>query len=387
MPDAVPAAPAVPAVPAVPAEPGAASSGEEHAFHAGHAPHDAPTACANCGVAFAPGSAPRFCPSCGQETTLHPPSVGEFLHEFVGHYVALEGALWKTLGLLVLRPGRLTREYFAGRRRRYVLPLRLYLSASFLFFLTVKLLPSISPMNVVVAVPRAHVAHVAHAASGASAPATSNAAAAASAPGAPVASGKEDDAEFIGSDGRPVHLDPEAAAQVREAQLRAASSPYAAYVRRDCSVHAPGQSDCGWFQRRVVHANAEWRDDPQGAVRAFQAHWVSAAPYAIFLMLPVFAAIVMGAYRNRHMLFGEHVVFSLHMHAFWFLAAWIDALLPDDVGGFVFLGVLVYSVWALHEVYGGRWFATVLRAIAISIGYGLLVTLGSGLLAVGLLLA
>ena len=100
-----------------------------------HAPARTDLACRNCGT-----QAPlKFCPACGQETTLHPPTLGEFLHEFVGHYVALEGTLWRTLGLLICRPGRLTREYLDGRRRRYVLPLRLYLTASFLFFLVLKL--------------------------------------------------------------------------------------------------------------------------------------------------------------------------------------------------------------------------------------------------------
>lgn len=28
---------------------------------------------------------------------MHPPTFGEFVHEFVGHYVALEGALWRTM--------------------------------------------------------------------------------------------------------------------------------------------------------------------------------------------------------------------------------------------------------------------------------------------------
>ena len=104
-------------------------------------PHDharTDLACRNCGA-----QAPRkFCPECGQETTLHPPTLGEFLHEFVGHYVALEGSLWRTLALLLARPGRLTREYLDGRRRRYVLPLRLYLTASFVFFLVLKLVAS-----------------------------------------------------------------------------------------------------------------------------------------------------------------------------------------------------------------------------------------------------
>ena len=75
--------------------------------------------CRNCGAELASLAPPTdFCPRCGQETAQHRPTLGEFLHEFVGHYVALEGALWRTLGLLLLKPGRLTREYLAGRRRR-----------------------------------------------------------------------------------------------------------------------------------------------------------------------------------------------------------------------------------------------------------------------------
>ncbi|HEX4509552.1 MAG TPA: DUF3667 domain-containing protein [Burkholderiaceae bacterium] len=112
------------------------------AAHAAHG-HERLAACPNCGTPFAPDlPQPNFCPVCGQEAVLHPPSVAEFAHEFAGHYVAVEGPLWRTLWLLVGRPGQLTREYLHGRRRRYVLPLRLYLSASFLFFLVFKLLPS-----------------------------------------------------------------------------------------------------------------------------------------------------------------------------------------------------------------------------------------------------
>ncbi len=65
----------------------------------------------------------------------------EFIHEFVGHYVALEGPLWRTLWAMLFLPGRPTREYFIGRRRRYVQPLRLYLSLSLVFFIAVHLLP------------------------------------------------------------------------------------------------------------------------------------------------------------------------------------------------------------------------------------------------------
>jgi hypothetical protein len=94
--------------------------------------------CRNCG-AMPPEDA-HFCPVCGQETAVHPPTFGEFVHEFIGHYVAFEGALWRTLGLLLFRPGRLTREYLEGRRRKYVFPLRLYLTISFIFFIVAKVL-------------------------------------------------------------------------------------------------------------------------------------------------------------------------------------------------------------------------------------------------------
>mgnify|MGYP003338492552 CR=1 FL=1 len=67
---------------------------------AGRAPH-----CPNCG--FDLGSCPqaRFCPECGQETHLHPPTLWEFIHEFITHYVALEGVLWRSLRALAV-PGR-----------------------------------------------------------------------------------------------------------------------------------------------------------------------------------------------------------------------------------------------------------------------------------------
>ena len=86
--------------------------------------------CRNC---RAPANS-HFCPECGQETKLHVPSLGEFVHELVGHYVAIEGKLWRTVKTLLFKPGELTLDYLAGRRASYIQPLRLYLTFSLLFF-------------------------------------------------------------------------------------------------------------------------------------------------------------------------------------------------------------------------------------------------------------
>lgn len=96
--------------------------------------HEEATHCHNCSAAVDY----HYCALCGQETRLHVPSASEFIHEFIGHYVALEGRLWKTLANLLFKPGFLTAEYIAGRRVRYVEPLRVYLSLSILFFALLK---------------------------------------------------------------------------------------------------------------------------------------------------------------------------------------------------------------------------------------------------------
>jgi hypothetical protein len=69
--------------------------------------------CRNCG-AGAPGA---YCPACGQDTRERLPTFAQFMRDATGRYVALDGKLWKTLAALLFRPGFLTREYLAGRRR------------------------------------------------------------------------------------------------------------------------------------------------------------------------------------------------------------------------------------------------------------------------------
>ncbi|RFP19371.1 MULTISPECIES: DUF3667 domain-containing protein [unclassified Duganella] len=76
---------------------------------------------------------------------MHIPGAGEFLHEFIGHFLALEGKLWTTLKMLVLRPGLLTAEFLRGRRVPFIEPLRLYLTMSVVFFALVKICGIVLP--------------------------------------------------------------------------------------------------------------------------------------------------------------------------------------------------------------------------------------------------
>lgn len=79
-----------------------------------------------------------YCGECGQKAALHIASAHEFLHHFIGHYIALEGKLWRTLGDLLAKPGQLTVEFIGGRRGQFIDPLRLLLTVSVLAFLVMK---------------------------------------------------------------------------------------------------------------------------------------------------------------------------------------------------------------------------------------------------------
>ena len=95
-----------------------------------------PTVCLNCGAAL-PG---QFCPDCGQRAQPLRTPLHRFLGQMITEFFGIDGRVWRTLGALLFKPGKLTAEFVAGRRRRYLSPLRVYISATLLFFLLLAIL-------------------------------------------------------------------------------------------------------------------------------------------------------------------------------------------------------------------------------------------------------
>ena len=247
-------------------------------------------ACRNCG---APAGG-KYCPECGQDTAPHPPTAREFLHEFAAHYVAIEGSLWITLKKLAV-PGALTLEYFAGRKRRYVHPLRLYLTASVVFFLLAK---------VFIVSPDVHVAL------------------------------------------KPMSMG-----------------------------HGVGTFQCDAGDTFCLHL-AQRFDARFGGMSQAQAsdymlqHLVSLFPYAMFVLVPVFALLTRAAYWNRPYNYGEHLVFALHVHAFAFLVGALVA--PFRMPILWTVPAAVYLGAAMSKVFGGRRMPSILRAVFVFLAYFLL---------------
>ena len=267
-----------------------------------------PAACLNCGQPFGQ-PAPKFCPACGQESTVLPPTVGEFLQQFGGAYFSTEGALWRTLKLLLFKPGELTRLYLAGRRKHFVLPLRLYLTISVVTMLLMR-----------------------------------------------VQAGDMDNAlQFDGDISK------------GEYSLFRWNDDTAGPMIKDGVFSCNGAP--AWVCKRLAR---RFDTDPKGLQRQaseLSQRAIANVGAAMFVMLPLFAAWLKLTYLNRRLRYTEHLVFALHLHSFWFLRF---ALMLWDLPGLAalaFMAVPVYALLAMRRVYGGRWWPRLLRAALLTTLY------------------
>ena len=101
--------------------------------------------CLNCGAEV--NSSMEYCAHCGQGNHTTSLKIKDVLKEFVESVFNLDGRLLMTLKN-IWRPGFLTKEYFSGRRKMYLLPTQFFLFSIFLFFaLTLFYIPGLEQVQ------------------------------------------------------------------------------------------------------------------------------------------------------------------------------------------------------------------------------------------------
>jgi len=255
--------------------------------------------CLNCSAEL---SGP-FCAECGQEDTELRISLRRLSKDFLAEQMGLESKVPTTLWKLISRPGLLTREYLAGRRVRSLLPLRLYLSASVLYFLLIALPFFGSDLNIRMT-------------------ASDRAAA--------------DSAQSEDS----------AAARTRDTTRVIA---FDTVMREKIAQGNPANGVEGFVQQRMRRFEKMSQTE---VISYFKGAFVRYMPNAIFLLLPVFALLLYLLYRSTGRFFAEHLIFALHIHAFAFVALIISLFLPSFLDIVAPVWILVYLYLALRRVYG-----------------------------------
>ncbi|MEZ0326436.1 MAG: DUF3667 domain-containing protein [Fimbriimonas sp.] len=77
-----------------------------------------------------------YCPTCGQKRpAVSDLSASRFIADVFEAVTNTESKLLRTLRALLLAPGRLTLDYFQGKRQRYLKPVQLFVACNVWFFL------------------------------------------------------------------------------------------------------------------------------------------------------------------------------------------------------------------------------------------------------------
>jgi Protein of unknown function (DUF3667) len=97
-------------------------------------PEEPLTHCENCGAPLTG----EFCAQCGQHAIDYRRSIFRVLLDAADSFLNWDTKFLHSVNQLLIHPWQLTNDFNAGRRARYVHPLRLYLIASIVFFLVAR---------------------------------------------------------------------------------------------------------------------------------------------------------------------------------------------------------------------------------------------------------
>lgn len=88
--------------------------------------------CPNCQTSY--DISYKYCPECGQANSKLKLDFKYFVSEFIAAMFNVDSKIFRTLKLLFFKPGKLSKEFIAGRRNSYIAPVRLYLIGSLIYF-------------------------------------------------------------------------------------------------------------------------------------------------------------------------------------------------------------------------------------------------------------
>ena len=361
-------------------------------------------ACQNCGE-------PLFgdhCYACGQPVKGLVRHFSIIIGDFLDSVFNIDTRVVRTVGPLFAKPGYLSNEYFAGRRVRYVSPVRLFFFLSIVTFFVAQFAVDFGDNklqfngrddDIARATTVAEVERVRDAAL------------------KELAQARADIPDHVpgaraGVDAGAAAVRSRAAKRIAELQRATAQGTPAPPAKNDDDVELNLFSDEPWdaktnpieFQALPDFANAwlneqaqhtkdnikRYQQDPN----LFKDAVLSAVPSTLFLLLPVFALMLKLAYAFKRRLYMEHLIVALHSHAFlclalllqFALAAMEHGLAPTPGALRSFFNLAQAALWTWmplylllmqKRVYAQGWPMTLLKFFVLGICYVTLLSIGA----------
>jgi hypothetical protein len=311
--------------------------------------------CPNCDQLLS--EADNYCPNCGQENDDKRQSFGRLIAELVEGFMSIESKVVKSLPALLFRPGFLSKEFVAGRRQRYLHPVRLFLTLVVLYFIfaSSKTTDSLNvkssegnsgvritttPENVVTEIDSIPAA--------------------------------------IGLDSIPISTKAEQTESDDDVRYGKVKELAKAGVTRTEDVLDSLQLNKTLWNRFLYHqlirtATTDFDD--------FKEYLVSKFPWIVFSLIPVFALLLKLLFFSKTRLYIDHLVFAFHLHSFYFLIGLIYLFIVwisnHDPAQWLTLLMIAYSTIALKKFYMQGWSKTILKSSILLFLYIILAMISS----------
>lgn len=271
--------------------------------------------CQNCETPT-PGN---YCPECGQDSREHRVALRLLVVGLWNDLFTFDNRFWHSFLILLTRPGELTLRYMGGKRVRYIPPARMYLFVSIVFFF---ILGAVA----------------------------------------------ENDDSFV---------------TMNESEEDAEVAAAVVDSLRTELADVPGVPPEALATLNMTNLDATEDDGDDGTIdgtmfgeefeltREDLVHTVfNLAPKGMFLLLPIFAALLALVYRRSRRVYVEHLIFSLHFHTLVFILMLVAVLAPWDwVSLVMWIGFHVYLYLAMKHVYRQGWLKTWLKHFLLVSSY------------------
>jgi hypothetical protein len=357
------------------------------------------THCENCGTELAG----HFCAQCGQPAMEYRRFFWHVLRDLLESFLYWDSKFFATIWLLITRPWRLTNEFLAGRRVRYLHPARLYLLASILFFFAVTYWAKSANFDPINLSSEQH-AELNKEMEREDVPPEVRAKVNDLFAGGPLSRKKRSEMEtelkredLLAEERAKIEqtlkentLPPEASAEMNEA-MKDLSPEIQAKVERalkesaqkekpkplvEVDKDAPPNSFEKWVEDRAKEKFGEGT-----RIQLFVMSLLSNLPYMMLACIPLFAFVLKILYIRRRIFYIDHLVYALHIHTFAYLAITLIVLatmgLNRAIPGLL-AGWLIALLWvtfavqillSIRRVYRQGWFFSIFKFLVGGVAY------------------
>jgi len=277
--------------------------------------------CLNCGNTVQG----KFCSNCGQENLEIRENFGHLMNHAISDYFHFDHQFFNTIKPLLFKPGYLTNEYMAGKRVKYLHPVKMYIFISIVYFLLAfQQRENPTTVNFNVKVP----------------------------------SGQQ-------TKTKPEKENPDSTYE----QYQATQLKLPASKRDGAIIH--------WGTKKAYAYSKKYG---KNSLEVFQEQVQHNIPKSMFVLMPLFALGLMIAFRKNKKFYVEHLIYSFHFHCFLFLFSsvviLIQLILPGSWTGLgsalallEIVVVLVYFYKSLRAVYHRSAFRTITKMTGILLSY------------------